>query len=117
MPSTQINFDDEAISYAYEIEKTVEVHLTSNRTFRLEVVHCVKGTAQAHYDVRYYERQSLHKGPDGSISIRSVPNSVEFYVWVVDRDLPWINQPTRDAALNQALSWLTERRNNSNLNW
>jgi hypothetical protein len=111
-----MNYSDNAISYVYEIVKTVEFVLASNRTFRLEVVKAAKGTATVHFDVHYYERQTLYKGADGTISTKSTTGASEFYVWVPD-DLPWVNQESPDAALQQALDWLAERRNNQNISW
>jgi hypothetical protein len=34
---SMMNYEDEAISYVYEIVKTVQFELASNRIFRLEV--------------------------------------------------------------------------------
>jgi hypothetical protein len=65
-----MNYKDEAISYVYEIVKTVEFVLASNRTFRLEVVKVEKGTADVHFGVHYYEQQTLYKAPDGTITAK-----------------------------------------------
>ena len=112
-----MDYSDEALSYVYEVVRTVEFVLASDRVFRLEVVHCVKGTAHAHYAVNYYEQKSLYKAQDGTISPRSTQMATEFYVWVPDRNLPWVNQPSAEAALSQALAWLCERRNNRHSDW
>ena len=70
-----------------------------------------KGTATVHFGVRYYERKTLHKGSDGTISANPITGSSVFYVWVCDA-LPWVNQDSAEAALQEALAYLVERRNN-----
>ena len=109
-----MNYEDDAISYVYEIVKTVEFHLASDRTFRLEVVKVEKGTSAPHFAVRYYERDTLYKTAGGTISSEPGASTIRFDVWVPDVNLPWVNQGTAEAALSQALGWLAERRNNQN---
>jgi len=113
-----MNYSNEAISYVYEIVKTVEVALACNRTFRLEVVKVEKG-ANIDFDVHYYERQTLYKAPNGTITANPITSSApDFYAWVPDNDLPSVNpQSSSEAALQQALNWLAERRNNENIEW
>jgi len=111
-----MNYSNEAISYVYEIVKTVEVALACNRTFRLEVVKVEKG-ANIDFDVHYYERQTLYKAPDGTITANPITSAPDFYVWVPDDDLPSVNQKSSETALQQALNWLAERRNNENIGW
>jgi hypothetical protein len=111
------DYSDSAISYAYEIDRTVEVHLASDRIFRLEVVKAEKGCSTVHYCVWYYERETLYKAPNGSISTEPIPSATQFHVWVPDINLSAVNQDSPEAALAQALRWLAERRNNQNKSW
>ena len=111
------DYSSSAVTCAYEIDRTVEVHLASDRVFRLEVVKAVKGCSTVHYDVRYYERQTLYKAPNGVISTEPVVSATQFHVWVPDVNLPWVNQDSAEAALAQDLRWLAERRNNPNRTW
>jgi hypothetical protein len=106
------DYANDAFSYVYEIEKCVEIHLMKGRIYRLEIVRCAKGTADAHYAVRYYERHTRYIAPDGSISTETVPLSTPYYIWVSDHAMPWVNQHSVEAALSQALEWLSEQRNN-----
>ena len=97
---------------------TVEIELASNRTFRLEVVRVVKGSANG-YDVHYYERETLYKTPKGTITSEPIADALQFYAWVPDLDLPNVDStsPSPDAALQQALKWLADRCNNQNISW
>ncbi len=81
---------------------------------RLEVVKTAKGTASVDYAVHYYERQTFYKGSNGTITAEPAPNATSFYVWAPDAYLPWVRQPDVEGALNQALNWVSERRNNAN---
>jgi hypothetical protein len=112
-----MKYSDEAITHVNEIVRTVEFELASNRTFRLEVLKVEKGTAHVHFAVHYYERQRLFKASDGTITSESIAGAPQFDVWVPDVSLPWVNQHSADAALQQALDWLAERRNNQNIDW
>jgi hypothetical protein len=109
------DYSDPAITEAYEIEKTVEVHLASNRVYRIEAMRRVKGRVS--YDVRYYERQMLYKTPKGDIVTDSVPLATPFYVWVPDSSMPPVDRHSAESALDQASGWLAERRNNQNRIW
>lgn len=113
------DYSDSAISEAYEIVRTVEVHLASKRTFRLEVVKTEKGANVEPYNVMAYERMTLYRVPDGSITSTSIPKAVAFQAWVWDINLPTysFHRDTPDAALSNALSLLVERRNNQNTPW
>jgi hypothetical protein len=81
------------------------------------VVRCAKGTSKEHYEVRYYERQTLQKKADGLISAEPIAGAAHFDVWVPDVKLPSVDQPTAEAALSRAMRWLVERRNNQNKSW
>jgi hypothetical protein len=107
------NYSDPTIIEAWEIERTVEIHLASNRIFRLEILRAENGIKKPHYSVRYYERHTLYKAPDGTISTESI----QFNVWVRDDNMPGVNMPSAEAALSQALEFLVERRNNQNIFW
>jgi hypothetical protein len=113
------DYSDSAISEANEIVRTVEVHLTSKRTFRLEVVKTEKGAIVEPYNVMAYERMTLYRAPNGSITSNSIPKAAAFQVWVWDINLPTysFHRGTPDAALSNALSLLVERRNNQNTPW
>jgi hypothetical protein len=89
MTMTDVDYNDAAISYVYEIVKTIEFVLASDRTFRIEVVKVAKGTANVHFDVRYYECQTLYKAADGTITATPLSGvgTSSFYVWEPD-DLP-----------------------------
>jgi hypothetical protein len=102
MTPTDMDYSDPALLYVYEIVKTVEVVLASDRTFRLEVVKVAKGTANVYFDVRYYERQTLYNAADGTITATRLSgvNTSRFYVWEVD-DLPGVNRPTPESALDR----------------
>jgi len=104
-----MDYSDEAITHVSEIVRTVEFELASGRTFRLDILKVEKGTAHVHFDVDYYERQTLYKASDGTITSESIAGAPQFYVWVPDVSLPWVSQPSADAALEQALRWLAER--------
>jgi hypothetical protein len=111
------DYSDAAITYAYEIERTVEIHLASNRIFRLEVVRAEKGYNGPYYLVRYYERQTLYRASTGTISTEPIEAAIQFHVWVQDVSLPAIHQDMAEAALSQALGFLTAQRNNQNTAW
>ena len=113
-------YGDAAITEAYEIERTVEIHLESKRTFRLEVRRLVKGANVEPYSVVAYERMKLYRMPDGAISPDSmIPNAVPFHVWVRDLNLQTYNyyRSTPEDALSVALELLVEHRNNQNKPW
>jgi len=112
MTATGMDYGNKALASVYEIERTVEIHLTGGKTFRLEVARCVKGTADVHYVVWYYEQHTRHIALNGTISAESVPHSTPYCIWVPDNHLPWVNQPSADLALSQAIDWLAERRSN-----
>jgi hypothetical protein len=112
-----MNYSDEAITHVEEIVKAVEFELASNRTFRLEVVKGEKGTANVQFGIHYYERQTLYKASDGTIRAEPIMSARYFYVWVPDVALPGVAQHSPEAALQQALDWLAERRNNQNIDW
>ena len=112
-----MDYNNPAITEALEIVKTVEFVLESNRSFRLEVVHRMKGTVEPHYDVSCYERKTLYKAPNGTISAESLPLAPRLDVWVRVIDLPRVNPNSADAALSQALNWLVTCRNNQNTSW
>jgi len=114
------DYRDVAIIEAYEIERTVEVLLASKRTFRLEIVRTDKGANVEPYHVMAYERQTLYRAPDGTITSDSmIPKTVPFHVWVRDLGLPTYsyNRDTPEGALSVALALLVERRNNENTPW
>jgi hypothetical protein len=75
-----------------------------------------KGTANVHFGIHYYERQTLYRAHDGMITAKQVAGAPHFYVWVPD-GLPSVNQNSPEAALQQALDWLAELRNNQNTDW
>ena len=52
-------YSDEAIAEAYEIERTVEIRLQSERTFRLEIRRMLKGANVDPYSAVAYERMAL----------------------------------------------------------
>lgn len=114
------DYNDPAISYAYEIEKTVEIHLASNRVFRLEIQRAVKEYNKVHYRVAYYERQSLYRTIEGKKPGDLRPDNqlydqIEYHVWVEDTSLPWVNQETAEAALARDIALLIEGRNEENV--
>lgn len=111
-----MNYEDKALIEVHEIINTVEVVLASKRTFRLEVVRVAKGTADVHFTVLAYEEQELYKTSNGAITSEPVPGSIKFYVWVPDLNQPHVDG-SEDGALQQALDWLAERRNNQNTSW
>jgi hypothetical protein len=86
-----------------------ETRHASNRTFRLEVVKVEKGTADVHFDVHYYERQTLYKAPDGTITAKDLAGVPQFTFG--------FQMVCRGLRLQQALDWLAERRNNQNTDW
>lgn len=73
-----MDYSDEAIKFVEEIVKTVEFYLARKRVFRIEVAKVEKGTATVHFCVRYYERQTLHKGSGGTISANPITGSSDF---------------------------------------
>jgi len=114
------DYSDSTIIEAYEIERTVEVLLASKHTFRLEIMRTEKGANVEPYHVMAYERQTLYRAPDGTITSDSmIPKTVPFHVWVRDLGLPTYtyNRDTPEAALSNALSLLVEQRNNPNTPW
>jgi hypothetical protein len=112
------DYSDPAIIEAYEIERTVEIFL-AKRTFRLEVVRTVKGANVEPYHVMAYERMTLYRAPNGSISSDGREKAVPFQAWVQDLHLPTYtyHRDSPEAALSVALALLVERRNNENTPW
>ena len=119
MPANN-QYSDSAFSEVYEIVRTVEIVLASGRTFRLEVVKTEKGLSVPPYHVVAYERLTLYRAGDGSITSDSmVPRTVRFHVWMRDLELPsyTFHRDTPEGALSVALNLLSERRNNQNCPW
>ena len=113
-------YSDEAIAEAYEIERTVEIRLQSERTFRLEIRRMLKGANVDPYSAVAYERMALYRTPDGMISPDSmIPNAVKFHVWVRDLNPQTYSyyRSTPEDALSVALELLAEQRNNPNTSW
>jgi hypothetical protein len=110
--------NDDAVEEAYMIVGTVEV-LLNGRTFKLEVRRTVKGAKVDSYHVVTYERMTMHRKPDGSVTSEGKGNSVEFHVWVRDLNLPtWsFYRDSANGAIANAMSLLKERRNNKNTPW
>jgi hypothetical protein len=113
-----MNYGDPAITEVYEVVKTIEVHLASNRVFRLEALLIADNPDAPEYSVRYYERQTLYKAKNapGGVSTQQSPEASEVHVWVPDQ-LPWVRNRTADGALQQALGFVTDRRDNQNRHW
>ena len=111
------DYSNSAISEAYEIVRTVEIILASKRTFRLEVVKTEKGTIAEPYHVHVYERQTLYRAPNGSVSSNSVPKGDSFHVWIQDLYIPTYQRSKPDSALSVALNSVVEQRNNENTPW
>ncbi|MGD0669241.1 MAG: hypothetical protein ABSB23_16910 [Bryobacteraceae bacterium] len=112
-----MDYNNSAIAEAIEIVKTVEVVLASNRSFRLEAVRRLKGTAEPQYDVSCYERRTLCKAPSETISADSAGSVTQFAVWTRVIEMPRVNPDSVEAALSQALNWLVTYRNNQNTPW
>ena len=113
------HFSDPAIVEAYAVERTVEVLLASKRTFRLEVVRTEKGANVEQYHVVAYERQTLYRAPEGSVSSKSMEKGVEVHLWIQDLHLRTYTyrRKTAEEALSVALALLVEQRNNENTPW
>ena len=111
-----MDFANDAITEAWEIVKTVDVHLDDNGVYRIEIVKRISRGPLVNFDARTYERKSLFRNSDGSISSESKLKGVEFYVWVPDY-LLWINRDSADAAMSYILGELVQRRNNQNSVW
>lgn len=74
-----------------EVEKVVEVvHAETRKSYRLEAIRHVVGTAQVHYMVAYYLRSDAG-------------------VWTQYLNFPWIKENSADAALYAALSYVNDR--------
>jgi hypothetical protein len=74
-----------------EVEKVVEVvHAETGKSYRLEAIRHVVGTAQVHYLVEYYVRNDAG-------------------LWTRYLNFPWINENSPDNALYAALSYVNDR--------
>jgi len=110
MRENMADYSNPAFDYAYEIDKTVEICLADGRTYRLEIVHRLKGYAKQDYEVRYYERRALYETSDGSIvSTPKAPLAMRIDVWVRDMNLPSVDMSSAEAAHSWALKWIAER--------
>jgi hypothetical protein len=108
------NYDNPAFDYAFEIEKTVEVSLADGFTYRLEVVHRMKGYAEKNYEVHYYTKRTL-SATAGDQRSKGAETQTEMDVWVRDMSLPSVDgMESAELALESALYWLTDRYNHRN---
>jgi hypothetical protein len=74
-----------------EVEKVVDVvHAKTGKTYRLEAIRHVVGTAHVHYMVGYY-----------------VLNDTG--LWARYHNFPWIDENSADNALHAALSYVNDR--------
>jgi L-asparaginase II len=110
---------DEAVAEAYEIVRTVQVHLRSKRTFLLEVRRMLKGANVEPFHVMAYERMTLYRNSNGTITSKSGSGGVSFHVWIDDLNLATFtdHRSTPEAALSVALARLSQHRDNENTPW
>jgi hypothetical protein len=108
------DYNNPAFDYAYEIEKTVEVSLADGLTYRLEIVHRIKGYARKDYEVRYYTQHSV-SGTATDIRSQVAAPSTGVDVWVRDMSLPSVDgMESAELALESALYWLADRYEHRN---
>lgn len=73
-----------------EVEKVVEVvHAETGKSYRLEAIRHVVGTAEVHYMVEYYVRNDTG--------------------WTPYLNFPWIKENSADNALYAALAYVNDR--------
>ena len=89
----------------YVVEKTIHVVVTlaagGDATIRIDALRDMRSGEYS--TTAYIERRFKLTLGDGEVADDS-----EFAAWV-DFELPWTNRATADDALNQALSWLSQK--------
>jgi len=104
------DYSSAAFDYAYEVDRTVELCLADGSTFRLEVVHRVKGYSGLDYEVRYFKQRKLYETPDGNaFGTQETPLGPSLDLWERDMSLPSAEAQSAELALSSALRWLAER--------